>query len=307
MRADTVVGRLTHFKNLLVVLCAVCVGILLPGFALYTEPLVTPLVVLLVFSSLRDLRFDEIDPVAYGGLLTLSLLISYALLPLGGMRLASQFLSEGALIGVAIILAAPTTAGSAIIWTRLSGGDDQLSIVISVASLLVAPLAMPLVFQHLVSAHLATPVWPLLVDLAVIVGGGVLLTLVVPRRMVSERTASRGAAVAILLLIYSSVASLDLGSVRLDDLVPVLFVTLLLLGGGLALSLLAGYGMRLRRRTVLPLFFTSTLKNLGIALFVSLSYRSPMTVAAIVTYYILQQLVGAIIADVVPVRSRDRE
>lgn len=59
-----------------------------------------------------------------------------------------------------------------------------------------------------------------------------------------------------------------------------------------------GSAAGLDRSTYLPLFFTGGLKNLGIALLIAFTYRSAMVVVVIVTYYVLQQLVGAVIADV---------
>lgn len=306
MTATTVLDALSHFKHVLLVLCAVAVGVWLPEFGLVTQPLTTPLVIFLIFGSLRRLRLTEIDPVPYVGIIALSLVVSYTVLPLGGMQIASRFLADGALLGVAIMLAVPTTAGSAIVWTRLSGGDDQLTSIISVASLLLAPLVTPIIFRMLVHSQVQPPVGTLLWDLLIIVGGGVALVLVVPSGLVSERTVDRGAGLAILVLIYSSLANLELGSIELGDVAPILLVTLLVIGGGLLLSLVAGYSFRLQHASVLPLFLTSTLKNLGIALFIAFSYPSPLTVVAIVTYYAVQQLLGAVLADFVPSWSPSR-
>ncbi|WP_157972767.1 MULTISPECIES: bile acid:sodium symporter [Haloprofundus] len=298
--------RARHFDNLLLVLVTVVSGVALPGLGPYTEPLITPLVAFLVYSSLRGLRFGEISLASYGGVLALSLAISYVVLPVGGMQIASRFLSGGALTGIAIVLAVPTTTGSAIIWTRLSDGDDQLSTFISVVSLLVSPIATPLVFRSLVDSQTQTPVETMLVNLVVVVGGGIALTLLVPKRAVSSKRVDRAATLAIMVLIYSGVANLDLVSVEAAEFLPLVGVTLLLLSGGLFLSVLVGYGVRLEYATMVPLFFTSTLKNLGIALFISFSYPASMTVAAIVTYYVAQQLLSAAIADLAPTSSVTR-
>lgn len=306
MNVSTIVKSLSDFKHLALVLCAVGVGVWLPDFGPVTKPLVTPLVIFLIFGSLRELRVTEINPLAYAGVVVLSLIISYTVLPVGGMQIASLFLTDGALTGVAIMLAVPTTAGSAIIWTRLSGGDDQLSILISVASLILAPLVTPFVFRLLVRSQIQTPVGAMVWDLLLIVGVGIALTLLVPNGTVSKRTVDRGAGLAILLLIYSSVANLDLGTIDLGDVAPILLVTLLVLCGGLLLSLVVGYSLQLKRVSILPLFFTSSLKNLGIALFIALSYPSPLTVVAIVSYYAAQQMFGAIIVDFAPSWSPTR-
>ena len=302
----TILGALSEFKHLALVFCAVGVGVWLPNFGSATKPLVTPLVIFVIFGSFREFRVTEINPLSSAGVVVLSLLMSYTVLPIGGMQIASLFLADGALIGFAIMLAVPTTAGSAIIWTRLSGSDDQLSILISVASLVLAPLVTPVVFRLLVRSRIQTPVETMVWDLLLIVGVGIAFTLLVPDGTVSKRTVDRGAGLAILLIIYSSVANLDLGSIDIGDVAPILLVTLFVLCGGLLLSIVVGYSLHLQRVSILPLFFTSSLKNLGIALFIALSYPSPLTVAAIVTYYAVQQMFGAIIVDFAPSWSPTR-
>jgi hypothetical protein len=93
------------------------------------------------------------------------------------------------------------------------------------------------------------------------------------------------------------VANLHLGSIDIGDVAPILLVTLFVLCGGFLLSILAGYSLQTQRVSILPLFFKRSLNNLGIALFIALSYPSSLTVAAIVSCYAVKQIFGAIIVD----------
>lgn len=294
----TVVDR---FRNLLFVALAVGTGVLIPEFGARLEPLVTPLVTFLVYSSLRGWRFGEIEFASYGRLVALSVGISYVLLPAGGMRVASTFLADGAVVGFAVALSGPTTAGSAILWTRFSDGDVQLSTTISVASLVLTPVATPLVLTSLLGARTTVPVAAVLVDLATIVAGGALLAAIVPSTLVSERAVDGGATLAILLLIYVSVAGVGAAGVPAGAIPAITAVSAFLLGAGLAAALLCERGLGLDRAQTLPLFFTGSLKNLGVALLVALPYAEPLVVAVIITYYVVQQLFSALVADAVTV------
>jgi len=298
-KRESFLTYLNHLQNLLLVLLAAVVGILLPELGPYTDPLVTPLVILLVFSSLNGLHFDKINSTSYYIIIAFSLFISYILLPIGGIHIAASLLSDGSLTGMAIILAAPTTAGSAIIWTRLSDGDDQLSTVASVVSLLLAPVFTPVIFGYIANSQVNIPVGSILLDLLVIIGGGVLLAVFVPKNTIDEEYIDRGAGLAILLLIYSSVANIEIGSLQIELFVSIVFVVLLVLGVSIIFTFLLSWLISLEKSTILPLFFTSSFKNLGIALFIAFSYPSSMVVVSIVVYYVIQQLVGAIIADLV--------
>lgn len=288
-----------RYRNVLLVAGAVGLGVFVPALGPTLKPLVTPLVVFLVFSSLQGLRPGEIDVSSYAALVLLSLGISYVALPIGGIRIAEFVLAEGAVVGFAIALSVPTTAGSAIIWTRFAGGDVQLATTISIVSLLVAPVATPIVLTRLLGARAAVPAGSILTDLAIIVGGGVLLSVIVPSDALSPRTIDGGATLAILLLIYTSVAGVEVTDVTGWHVLTVVGLSGFLVAFGLAISALCERGFGLSRDRTIALFFTSSLKNLGIALLIALVYTDPLVVFSIITYYVVQQLSGAVLADTI--------
>ncbi len=278
---------------------AVAAGLALPEIGSHLEPLVTPLVVFLVYTSLRGLRPGEIEGRSYALLVGLSLCLSYVVLPVGGIQLARAVLADGAVLGFAVALSVPTTAGSAIIWSRFSGGDVQLATTTSIGSLLLGPIATPVVLTALVGTGTAVPTTSILFDLAVIVVGGLALAAVVPSESLSPRTVDAGATAAILCLIYTSVAGVDPSGIAVGEFLRIVVVSVLLLCLGLALTLLCQRVFDLDRAQSLSLFFTSSLKNLGIALLVALAFADPLVVLAIITYYVCQQLSGAVLADAV--------
>lgn len=286
-----------RFENVGLVLAAVALGVLVPGPGRYADALVTPLVIVLVYGSIRGLSLASVEYRSYGLVVLCSIGISYLVLPFGGIRLADAFLTGDALLGMAIVLAAPTTAGSAIIWTRLAGGDSELAALVSIASLGVAPLLTPLVLSSILDQRIALPVETMVVDLLVIVLGGAALVLVVPERLVSDAAVDRGSGLAILLLLYSSIASVEVGTVDPAAFAVVAAFVVSLLGVGFLVVRAGGDALGVDRSTYLPLFFTGGLKNLGIALLIAVAYRSAMVVVVVVTYYVLQQLVGATVAD----------
>ncbi len=292
------VARVRRFENVGLVLTAVVLGLVVPEPGGYVDVLVTPLVIFLVYGSLRGINLSNAEYGSYGSVLLCSLGVSYLIVPFGGMRAADALLTGDALTGMAIVLAAPTTAGSAIIWTRLAGGDSELAALVSIGSLGVAPLLTPAVLSALLGRRVAVPIESMVVDLLVIVAGGAALLISVPDRLVSERLVDRGSGLAILVLIYSSIASVDVGAIDHASFGAVSALVVLLLGGGFLLVRIVGDAAAVDRSTYLPLFFTGGLKNLGIALVIAVEYASAMVVVVVVTYYVLQQLVSAVIADV---------
>lgn len=290
--------RARRFENVGLVLTAVVLGVAVPEPGQYAEVLVTPLVIFLVFCSLRGVSLADIEHRSYSLVILCSLGISYIVLPFGGIRIANAFLTGDALLGLAIVLAAPTTAGSAIIWTRLAGGDSGLAALASISSLGVAPVLTPLVLSSLLDRPIAVPVETIVVDLLVIVAGGIALLISVPERLINETLIDRGSGLAILCLIYSSIASVDVWAIDPTSFVVVAALVVWLLGIGFVVIRAIGTATGVDRSVYLPLFFAGGLKNLGIALLIAFVYQSAMVVVVIVTYYVLQQLVGAVVADI---------
>lgn len=291
--------RVARVQNLMLVVVAVAAGVHLPDFGSYMEPLVTPLVVFLVYSSVRGWDVGQMDVGSYGVLVVLSICFSYLLLPTIGMQVANVFLTDDAVFGMAIALSVPTTAGSAIVWTRFSGADVQLSTTISLVSLLLAPLATPLVLAHLVESQVTLPLSTIFGNLLLIVGGGVLVDAVVPSDVVSSRLVEGGSTFAIALLIYTSVSTVGSVGIPVQVVLSIVGVSIVLLGIGLGSSLVSMKLLELNTDETLPLFFTSSLKNLGIALLIAFAYSNSLVLVSIITYYVVQQLAGALTADIV--------
>jgi BASS family bile acid:Na+ symporter len=291
--------NLDRFRNLLLVLIAVGTGIHFPKFGPYLEPLITPLVIFLVYSSVRGWEFGEGEPNSYGVLVVLSLCFSYLLLPAVGIQVADALLTDNAAFGMAIVLSVPTTAGSAIVWTRFSNSNVQLSTTISLVSLLLAPLVTPLVLSQLVGSQVALPISTIFGNLLLIIGGGVLVDVVTPSDAISSQLVHDGSTLAIALLIYTSVSKVGSVVLSAQVLLSLIIVSILLLGIGLGSSLVSMKVLQCSTDEMLPLFFTSSLKNLGIALLVAFAYSNSLALVSIITYYVIQQVAGALTADIV--------
>jgi len=291
------VAVLAQNSNVVLVGAAVAAGVIVPDMGPYLQPFVPLLVVFLVYSFLRGFRLREVDITAEIGILLLSLGLSYLLLPLFGVHVARLFLSETAVLGFVIVFAAPTTAVSAI-WTGFSNGDVGVATTMTVGSILVAPVVTPLLLMLLVGSQATVPVVVVLTELVVVIGGGILVTILVPQSIVSKRIINTGALAALVIIIYASTAIVDIVQVNLTELVAVVGVSTVLLGAGVAVSIWLERTLKFDRTWTLPLFFTSSMKNLGIALLVS-SYiqPDPLLIATIVTYFSTQQLFAAVVTD----------
>jgi len=286
-----------QYSNVLLIGITVVAGVVVPDLGPFLQPFVPLLVVFLIYSLLREFRLQEVDITTDIGLILLSLGISHLMLPLVGVSVGQLVLSETAVLGFIIVFAAPTTAVSAI-WTGFSNGDVELATTITVGSMLATPVVAPVVLIWLTGSQATVPVVVVLTELGVVVGGGILLTVFIPQSMLSERSITVGAMGALMIIIYVSTAIVDIVQVELTDLFAVVGVSAVLLAVGVAVSIWLERTLRFDRIQTTPLFFTSSMKNLGIALLISNHTQSnPLIIATIVTYFICQQLFGAFVTD----------
>lgn len=292
-----VLTRLLRIRNVLLVLLSVAAGILFPDGAHLVQRVTLPIVTFLVYSSLVGISVRR-DRIAQSVLPVFAvLLVSYLVVPAVGGTWARLFLDDGTALGIVAIIATPATAGSAIVWTRVARGNVELSGIATLSSLAVAPVVTPLVLSQLTSRSLSIPVGELATKLLLITVAAVVLLAVVPDDAVSEGAMQYAAALSIALLIYAGVGATEavptslvvLGRV---GLVAVVVFAVGLLSGILAVRLLGG-----SRNDLVAVFFSGTLKNLGISMLIVLSIHSPTAIFAVVGYYVSQQVVSALLVD----------
>jgi predicted Na+-dependent transporter len=195
-----------------------------------------------------------------------------------------------------VIAAVPTTAGSSIVWTKLSGGDVELASILAVASIAISPMATPLILSFFQGSVMTLSPQAVIADLLLIISGGVILRLVIPGDTLTERQVDNSARLSIATLVYISVSQLSVGQLSTNLAMVVVAVIALLVNGflmSLALHRLSG----LAQATRSAVFFSGSLKNLGVGLLIVDILSVPAAAVVVVIYYLCQQLVGAFAAD----------
>lgn len=288
-------GSLRRFAGLGVVVLGLAAGVLLPGAAGVVGRLSIPLVALLVFTTLHGTSVAGYSLRGTAGFSAVVLAFGYLVVP-GGAALVAQSLDPTAATGLLVVAASPATAGSALVWTTVGGGDELLATVGALATLAVAPVAMPAVLAALVGNGVSVPAGPLLVDLTLMVGSGALLAALVPSDALSSTDRSRLSLAVVFLLTYGGVAGADLAAVgpfALGVVVACGVATVALAGvvgaAGRALSL---WG----RPTATALTYVGSLKNLGVSLAVVTTLGAGGAGVFVVAFYVTQQLVASALA-----------
>lgn len=292
-----VIEPLTRLRNVLLVLLAVAAGALFPQGAPLVQRLTLPIVTFLVYSSLVGISVDR-ESVASSVLPVAGVLfVSYAVVPLVGGTWAGFFLSDGMALGIVAILATPATAGSAIVWTRVARGNVELAGIATLSSLAVAPLLTPLVLSQLTDRSIPVPVGTLATDLLLVTVTAVALLVVVPTDAVNEGAMRYAAALSIALLIYAGVGTTGTLPTSFAVLGRIGLVTAVVFAAGLVSAVLVVRLTEGTREDLVAVFFSGTLKNLGISMLIVLSVPSQAAIFAVVGYYVSQQMASALLVD----------
>ena len=287
-----------RLSGVILVLSASIAGVVFPFLGTYLHSYIPVFVMYLIYVSLADIKNINVLSQSKSSLILLSLLISYILLPVIGINMANQILHTPIIIGFTIALSAPTTAGSALIWSKLSGANVALTTVTSIVSIVLSPLITPILLYFYLGSQGSLPFESLLLELFFVITGGVILALVLPDKLSRSRFFSPSAKATIFIIIYASVSDITISDVVMTELIYILIFSVFLLALG---AMLVGVFRRiydLSLNDAIPVYLTSNLQNLGIAVVIGTSFGNTLIMLTIISYFVCQQLCGAIIADV---------
>ncbi|MFB6159720.1 MAG: bile acid:sodium symporter [Haloferacaceae archaeon] len=291
------VGTLSRLRAVAVVALGTVAGVVAPGFGESIAPFTTLLVAGLVFTSLHGVGVAGRSGRRAGAFVATVLVTSYLVVPALVALVAPAALPAGATAALLVVVAAPTTAGSALVWTDLSRGDGFLATAGALGSLLVAPVAVPAVFSTVAAPGATVPVASVARTLALVVGAGGAAAWLVPDGAVSERTTDRIALLAVFLLLYASIAGAEPSTVPAGRLAVVAACALGTMAVGGVVATAGRWVGPLSGSEAVALLYASTLKNLGVSLAVAAALGVERAAVVVVAFYAAQQLASGALAS----------
>ncbi|OXY83731.1 bile acid:sodium symporter [Oceanimonas doudoroffii] len=294
-------------------LCAaIMLALLLPGPGVWLaqwQPLPWLVAVIFLVNGLQT-RVHELRPEAgFGRVFGLALVISLLLSPLlGALLYHFSGLAPGLALGLLVVSVVPPTLSSCVVLTRLSGGNAQWSLFMTLGLNLLGIITIPLMLSLLIGSSGVLSPWPLLHKLSLMVLLPFVLGMVL-RRLLGARVVRRWMTVvptlsvvttAWITLSTSRPALLALEGV---DLLALAAWSLLLHGILLALCRLAGRG--LARPARLALLFTAAQKTtpVAVSVLVAMSAAQGLAVVACLVFHFLHMLADALLASRIAART----
>lgn len=277
--------------SLTVVIAATVAGLVFPAFASPLQPLIPLLVAGLIVPAFYGLDVHELSAANLSTPAVVSLAVLYLVVPLALYPVAAVVLTGEILLGAAVVLSAPLTAGSSILWTRLSGGDALLSTVIVLLSMGLAPLVMPGLLTLFAGSSVELATSDVVLDLAAIILGAAAVAYVLPQGVVSDTQFDVFSVATLGTLIYVGVSGATLSGTG-PQLAAVggLAMAALGLSAGVA-YLLDAFGVR--RDACVTVMFSSSMKNLSVSVMVGAILGGGAIIASITAFHVVQQITSS--------------
>jgi sodium/bile acid cotransporter 7 len=212
-------------------------------------------------------------------------------------------------VGLLIIASVPCTLASAVLWTRLAGGNEAVALLVVVLTTGLSWLATTLWLALTTGARVSTDAGAMMRGLALVlvlpVGLGQLArTLPGVAGFVARHRAINGNLSRLLILTILLRAAADLSGRTSGLTVWALLVTAAVAIGlhlaALALGLGGARALRLPRPDWIAAAFAGSQKTLPVALYLYGAYyeaRYPLAVVAVVFYHVGQLLADTLIAE----------
>ncbi|HUG43623.1 MAG TPA: bile acid:sodium symporter [Acidobacteriota bacterium] len=283
----------------LIALGAVCIlGLAFPTFALGFKPLVPWLVALVMFLvGLGRPPRAFLAAVQKPQAIALTLFLSFGLMPVLAYLLASWVYADQPvlIVGMMILSAVPTTVASSVIWTRMSGGDDTLSVILVIASTVIGVLLLPFILELSVGRQLAISSTALLLQLLKVVLLPLLAAqgvraLAGPMDSLERRFFSVGHGVILLLVLTAVGESAAILTLPLMIGMTASTAALNLLAS--ACSYAGASLLRFPRPERIAIMFAASQKTLTVGLLVGLMFFEGIAGLPVVVYHVVQQVSG---------------
>ena len=231
----------------------------------------------------------------------LTLFLSFLVMPLIGFLLGKIFLSQEAELfkGIIVAVAAGGTIGSSIIWTKVSGGNYALSLILSIMITLLSAFFSPLIILIYLGKSIHLPLVSMITNLLLITFFPVILAQVLKAYIDFSRlkpfTTPLSQILIIVMVSGTMAKAADLLTARMIFLaVPiVVFLNTIMM----IISYFGSQKLGFNRRDAIAISFASSQITLSTSVFIALHYFEAITVLPALIYHLSQQILSVFFAE----------
>lgn len=237
--------------------------------------------------------------------------VSYSIVPVLGWGVSAFVRVEDFRVGLLIITSVPCTLASALLWTRMAGGNEGTALLATVISTATSCLATTAWLSLTVGTAVALDSVAIMLDLFLILvlplAAGQLCQAVGPLARVARSHAKiLGVIAQLLIFVVILKAALDVRDSLEQQIVGLTAPLLLILGACVGLHVLAlfiglwsGRWIGFDRPTCSAIAFSCSQKTLPLSLYLLDAYfeKYPLAVVPIVLYHVGQYFVDTYVAE----------
>ena len=264
------------------------------------KPLIIPLLILMIFPMMINLKFGEILKIKKNEIWTVIfiLVVNFIIVPFFAYGI-SFFLNDINVITGLILISAIPAGGMTAAWVGISKGDMKMALVLIAVNLLAAIIFAPLIIFYTLKNVVAIDLWLITKQVMLVVVIPLIFGQIAQKILLKKKydlkelkpTFQGISGVSVLLMVFLAMglkAKIITLSVFAKIVIPLLIFYTLLFS--------AAYVMGMLRECNSPVFFSISMRNLTIALALAASYFDPLTIIPIALAYPIQVPMGSYFA-----------
>lgn len=261
------------------------------------KPLIIPLLIFMIFPMMINLKLGEVIHIKKREVITvfLSFLVNFALIPLYAY-IISFFLTDINVITGIILISAFPAGGMTAAWVGINKGDMKMALVLIATNLLAAIIFAPIIIFLTLKNSVSIDILLILKQVSLVVlipliVGQLIRTYLVKKGKDLKHLKPRFQGISSISVLFMVFLAMGLKAKSLTIYsVPKIIIPLLAF---YFLLFLTAYIVGKYRMCSSAVFFSTSMRNLTIALALAVSYFDPLTVIPIALAFTIQVPLGS--------------
>lgn len=289
--------------SLIIIIFSIILGIYFPAYGKELSPIIPFLQGSLIFLSTIKVDFKIYKKYAtlikpfLLGLATTYVFIPIVFFSIGFLLLKLDLINLPLFIGIVITAVVPLAAGSTLIWSKELGGKVEITLLLVVTTILLAPILTPSYIYLFLIDEVNVNAQRMFLDMALIIFVPIIISIPIKKRLKKELNSN----ISFLLIGTIIYIAVSRSSERLDMVKDYLLVSVILSLSfiGITILFLTIFSriLKLKKEEKESILIPSFFKNISLAIIVVLFFEPEVAFFPVI-YYITEQVIPPIYYEV---------
>ncbi len=296
---------------LIIIIFSIIIGIFFPSYGKELSPIIPFLQGSLIFLSTIKVDFNIYKKYAtlikpfLLGLATTYIFIPIVFFSVGFLLLNLDLINLPLFIGIVITAVVPLAAGSTLIWSKELGGKVEITLLLVVTTIMMAPLVTPSYIYLFLRDEVIVNAPRMFLEMALIIFVPILISIPIKKRLKKELSSN----ISFLLIGAIIYIAVSRSSERLDIVKDYLLISIILSLSFIVITILFltffSKILNLKRDEKESILVPSFFKNISLAIIVVLFFEPEVAFFPVI-YYITEQVIPPIYYEVRKLKLKPR-